>query len=98
MNIKVLYRIKLNDAGLLSLTGRSWVEVDGHLYESGRSRWKKVDGPKVAKWTFQKYESLRSKSIKVDGPKVSKLTVQKYHSGRFKSGKVDGPKVLNPSS
>ena len=38
---------------------RSWAKVDGHLYESGRSRVKKVDG---------------SKSLKLDGPEVYRGT------------------------
>ena len=43
--------------GILRYSGWYWVKVDGHLYESGRSHMKKMDGPEVRKWTVQTYAS-----------------------------------------
>ena len=62
--------------GLLSQGGWFWAKVDDHLHGKGRSRVKKVDGPK---------------SIKLDGPEIWKWMVQKSERGRSKSMKVDGP-------
>ena len=84
--------------GLLSQSGRSWVEIDGHSTKSGRSLEIilsiEVDGPKVSNWTVQKCQTGRSKSIKLDGPKGSNWTVPKCQTGRSESLKLDGSNVL----
>ena len=58
----------------LSKSGRSWVEVDGHSFKTGRylgiNLSIKVDGPKKSNWTVRQYQTGRSKSFKVDGQKV----------------------------